>query len=141
YFGAAGRQTAPHSTVCVHSFSLPFELWLSKLEQGQHLVVPSIRQVPPQTVGPGIKSRSRMHWFLADREARQTDRQAAALMLDGRGYLTETATANFFAVIDGRLHTPQTGWILEGVSRQVVFELAADLQLECVEADLTPEEA
>ncbi len=39
-----------------------------------------------------------------------------------KGYLLETATANFFAVKEGKIITPKEG-VLEGITRQVVLEL------------------
>ena len=52
------------------------------------------------------------------------------LWLDARAqkYIEELSAMNFFAVIDGELHTPETGGtILPGVTRDSVIALAADL--------------
>ena len=58
---------------------------------------PSIRQIPPQCVDPKIKCRSRMHYFLADQEARLVDPEASDAA-ELAGNVTETSTANIILV-------------------------------------------
>ena len=78
YAGSAGRAARTTPTICAHTFPMPFELWVSKLDTGAHLVTPSIRHVPPQCYDPKMKYRSRMHYYLADKEA-QLDRKSTRL--------------------------------------------------------------
>ena len=59
YAGSAGRAVRTTPTVCVHTFPMPFELWAGKMQNGTHLVTPSIRHVPPQCYDPKIKYRSK----------------------------------------------------------------------------------
>lgn len=129
YLGAAGRAESKRPAVCLHTFSLPFELWVDKLEQGQHVITPSIRHLPPECLDPKIKSRSRMHWYLADEQARQSDPQAIALLVDRQDCISETSTANFFIVQEGAIVTPTGRNTLHGISQMVVRELAAELNL------------
>ncbi|MCB1108022.1 MAG: aminotransferase class IV family protein [Chlamydiia bacterium] len=44
------------------------------------------------------------------------------LFCDEKGWIRETGTANFFAVIGGKIVTPKEG-VLEGITREVVMEL------------------
>ncbi len=127
------RRTTP--TICVHTFPLPFELWAKKMRTGAHLVTPSIRHVPPQCCDPGIKHRSRMHYYLADQEARRVDPDAAALLLDLDGHVTETSTANFLIVERGTIVSPTAGNILPGFSRAMVIEQAAKLGIPFAERE------
>ena len=106
----------------MHTFPLPFELWAEKLLSGIHLVTPSIRHVPPQCYDPKMKCRSRMHYYLADQQARLVDRDAAALLLDLAGNVTETGAANFLIVEDGTIVSPSLRNTLPGVSRATVIE-------------------
>ena len=136
YVGAAGAENAARPSVCVHTFPLPFELWAEKLNSGQHLVTPSIRHIPPDSLDPKIKSRSRLHWYLADRQARLVDPAASALVLDHDGNIAETSTGNFFIVQQKTLLTPSHRITLGGVSQKMVAELAGTLGIDCRFADL-----
>lgn len=125
----------PTPTVCVHTFPLPFELWAKKMRIGSHVVTPSIRQVPPQCYDPQMKCRSRMHYYLADQEARLVDPEASALLLDLDGNVTETSAANFLIVECGSLISPTPANALPGISRAMVMELAGKLGIPFIERD------
>jgi branched-chain amino acid aminotransferase len=138
--GAAGNvRTTP--TVCAHTFPLPFELWAAKIQAGVHLVTPSIRHVPPQCYDAKMKCRSRMHYYLADQEARLVDPDASALLLDLEGNVAETSAANFLMVEEGRIVSPSLRNTLPGVSRATVIELAARLGIPFEVRDFQPFDA
>jgi branched-subunit amino acid aminotransferase/4-amino-4-deoxychorismate lyase len=139
YQGYAGMTTAPvHEgpSVCVHTFPLIFRRWAGKMERGVHLVTPATRQVPPQCYDPRIKGRSRMHFYLAEQEARLLDGEAWALLLDVDGHVAEAAGANFLMMKRGTLHSPLPANILPGVSKAVVMRLADRLGIPFCERDL-----
>lgn len=134
YAGIRGvRPAAP--TVCAHTFPLPWEVWSDTLQCGLHLVTPTIRHVPPQCLNPNMKCRSRMHYFLADQEARLVDPAAAALLLDLDGNVCETSNANFLIVERGTIVSPTLRNTLPGISRDVVVELAGKLGIAFIERD------
>jgi len=135
YAGSAGGGAQSSPTVCIHTFPLPFELWAKRMQHGVRVVTPSIRHVPPQCYDPKIKYRSRMHYYLADQEARAGDPDAIALLLDLDGNVTETSGANFLIVERGTIVSPTLRNTLPGVSRMTVIELAADLGIPFVERD------
>lgn len=137
YLGAAGRELARKCTVCVHTFPLPFELWADRYETGVHLVTPATKALPSDVIDPQIKFRSRLHWQLADREARLVDPAAMALLLDRDGYVTEAATGNVVALHGDRLLTPSHVRSLAGISLQVVEELAPALDCQVIRGDWT----
>jgi branched-chain amino acid aminotransferase len=128
-------------TVCVHTFRLPFELWARKMQNGVSLITPSVRHVPPQCVDPKMKCRSRMHYYLAEKEAQLGDPDAAALLLDLDGNIAETNGANFLLVAGGAIQSPTTRNTLPGISRAVVMELAAKLGIAFIERDIQVFEA
>jgi branched-subunit amino acid aminotransferase/4-amino-4-deoxychorismate lyase len=136
YAGMAGLQPRTTPTVCVHTFPLPFELWARKVQAGAHLVTPSIRHVPPQCYDPKMKYRSRMHYYLADKEAQLVDPDAAALLLDLDGNVTETSGANFLIAERGSIVSPTLANTLPGVSRAAMIELATQLGIPFVERDI-----
>jgi branched-subunit amino acid aminotransferase/4-amino-4-deoxychorismate lyase len=123
-------------TFCVHTFVLPYELWAAKLQCGAHLITPSIRHVPPQCIDPKMKYRSRMHFYLAEKEAQLVDTDASALLLDLDGNITETNAANFLMVACGTLMSPTTRNTLPGISRLTVIELAVELGIPFVEREI-----
>jgi len=141
YAGLPGGKTPRHATVCVHTFPLPFDSWATSITTGQHLVTPAIRQIPPECLDPTMKYRSRLHWYLADQQAREVDPAASALLLDLQNKITETAAGNFFLVERGAIASPTLRNTLPGESRKVVLELADKLGIRWSERDITVEEA
>ena len=77
-----------------------------------------------------------MHTHLARLEAERAQADDVVL-LDDRGLLTESRGANVFLVRGGALYTPRGG-ILEGITRETVFEIAAELGIPAEERGLTP---
>lgn len=136
YAGSAGRGARLTPTVCAHTFPIPFEYWAAKLDHGAHLVTPSIRHVPPQCYDPKMKYRSRMHYYLADKEAQLVDPDASALLLDLQGNVTETGGANFLIVENGTIVSPTLVNTLPGISRAMVIELAGKLGIPFAVRDI-----
>lgn len=115
---------------------LNFKSFARQYLTGAHAVTPSIRQVPPQTLDPKMKTTSRMYFHLAEVEARLVDPQAYALVLDVDGNVCETSPgANFWIVRDGRVLTPPGRSILRGISRDAVMEVARGLDVAVDERD------
>lgn len=136
YAGSAAGGVRMTPTVCAHTFPMPFELWAERIKTGAHVVTPSIRHVPPQCYDPKMKYRSRMHYYLADQEARLVAPDAIALLLDLDGNVTETSGANFLIVERGTIVSPTLRNTLPGISRATVIELAAKLGIPFVERDI-----
>ncbi|MFO1007645.1 MAG: aminotransferase class IV [Planctomycetaceae bacterium] len=137
YAGEVSTSKSP--TICIHTFSLPFRQWAGKYQSGQALVVPSIRQIPSDILDPRFKYRSRLHWYLADREAHSVDPQAVALLQNAHGHLTETNSGNFFIVEQGRIRTARESDVLPGISQQFVKELAQVLEIPYEVGDISVE--
>src|SRR5487761_1066510 len=133
----AGHAVRSGSTVCAHTFPLPFSTWTKKFREGVHLVTPAVRQVAPECIHPHIKYRSRLHYYLADKQAREVDCDAIALLLDANNHITETNGANFLMVERGAIVSPPFERTLRGVSRQTVFELADRLGIATIQRQLT----
>ena len=63
-----------------------------------------------------------------------------ALLLDNEGYVAEGSGENIFIVRDGLLHTPELTSCLDGITRNTVFHLAREADLEIVERRITRDE-
>jgi branched-chain amino acid aminotransferase len=125
-------------TVCLHTQPLPFGQWAGKYRTGESLVVTDVMQVPVACWPAELKCRSRMHYYLADRAAREIEPGARAVMLDHQGFVTEASTANLllYRASEGILSPPRAS-ILPGVSVAVLAELAAEHSIPWCERDLT----
>ena len=135
WFAPRQRAEAQRPSICISSFELPFDLWQTAAREGVHLVTSTVRQLPAESVSPQLKTRSRLHWHLAKRDARSRHSDGHPLLLDEAGRITETSTSNIFAVIDDEILTPGEN-VLHGVSRAFVLELARSIGLTCRSADL-----
>jgi branched-chain amino acid aminotransferase len=133
YLGQEGGPGDAKPALCLYTFPLPFGRYARLFRDGARLVVPAVRHVPAVCVDPRIKQRSRLHWWLAEQQAHDTDPTASALLLDGDGHVTETATANFLIVRQGTVLSPPRDAILGGISLQVVEELCGELGITFME--------
>jgi len=138
YLGAAGRDHVPQGTTCVHSFPLPFELWADCYSTGQHLATVNVAPLPSSAVDPEAKHRNRLHWLRADREAHGRFSGASAVLTTADGTLTETSSGNLFVLHGDTLRTPRQHSVLPGISRTVLMEIAAGLDLQVTQDDIRP---
>ena len=126
-------------TVCMHTYPLRFERWAEKYRTGQALATTGVEQVSAHCWPPSLKCRSRMHYYLADRQAAAGDPNARALLLDAQGFVTEATTANVLVYRSDRgLISPSFTKVLHGISLMTVVELAAKLDIPFTEQDITP---
>jgi branched-chain amino acid aminotransferase len=118
-------------------FAIPY-VWILNREQiasGGRGSIVSTRALPVQCLDPKIKSLSRQHFDLAMLQGKFAGADVS-LMLDLDGHVTEGPGFNLFAVKNGTMYSPPEG-ILMGITRQTVFELAAEHGLPVREAQLT----
>ena len=124
------------ANVVVDCMPLPFKARAEHYRDGIRVIVPSVRRTPPGSLSPRVKTHNYLNMIMADMEARERDAQAWAVLLDENGNLCEGMGSNIFVVKDGRLATPQGRYVLEGVSRQTVIDLARADGMEVVERDI-----
>ena len=96
---------------------------------------PSPETAPVSTKAAGLY----MICTLAKHEAEEKGCQDA-LMLDHRGYIAETTSANIFMVINEEIHTPTPDCFLNGITRQEVIKIAKNLGIRVVERHMQLEE-
>ncbi len=63
-----------------------------------------------------------------------------ALLLDNEGYVAEGSGENVFLVRDGKIYTPELTSALEGITRDTILHLAADLDIPVIEKRITRDE-
>jgi branched-chain amino acid aminotransferase len=98
-----------------------------------------IRPSPSSVLAKAKANANYMTSMLASREARDAGADDA-LLLDHQGFVSETSSANVFAVHGGTLVTPPLQSVLEGVTRATVLDLAEGAALRAVERPLCRDE-
>ena len=97
----------------------------------------SFRRPDPRTLN--IEAKISGHYvnsIMATAEAKRFGFDDS-LQLDCEGFVAEASAANIFFEKDGVLYTPLRGNILPGITRQTVFELAADKSIRVEEGRFT----
>jgi branched-chain amino acid aminotransferase len=105
-------------------------------ETGVHIVIPAQQTLPAHLVDPKAKTRSRLHYQMANLQARRMGEGRWPVLLDPDGFLAEGPGWNIFLVKDRVLHTPEPRNILLGVSRATTIELARELEIPVRETNL-----
>ncbi len=126
-------------TVCLHTRLLPFHQWANKYRDGESLATTEVEQVSTRSWPAELKCRSRVHYYLADRQAAARFPGARALLLDEDGLATEATSANVLVYRRSEgLVTPPRSRILPGISLAVLTELATTLPITVTERNLRP---
>ena len=125
-----------HATVLIESHAIPFASRASLYRDGVKVRTPSVPRTPPRFMSPRAKTHNYLNLVLGDLEAQGVDPGSWAVLLDENGNLTEGRGSNIFLVKDGQLGTPHGQYVLEGITRETVLELAGGLDLPAVEKDL-----
>ena len=87
-------------------------------------------------MSPRAKTHNYLNVVLGDLEAKSRDPQAWAVLLDTNGHLAEGIGSNIFLVRDGVIRTPREEFVLAGISRATVMDLATEAGFSVVEQDL-----
>ena len=115
--------------------------WGRYLGEGQlELMTSSFQRPNPKSCF--VEAKVTGHYtnsILATNEAKRAGYDEA-LLLDMNGYVAEGPGANFFYEKENTLYTAPKGNILQGITRQTIFELAEELGFRVVEKYFTPQE-
>ena len=107
-------------------------------DKGMHGVITRTRSYEPAALDPKVKHLSRLNMSLAEVEANDLDPGAWPILTDKDGNITEGSGYNVFIVTDGVIRTPTDTAILAGISRDMVLDLAKQLEVPAYEEDLQP---
>ncbi len=106
-------------------------------ERGLTIVTCATRRMGPAALNPAIKSLNYLNNVLARIEANLAGADEA-LMLNDAGNVAECTADNIFVIKHGQIFTPPiSAGALRGITRSVVFDLAAEIGLKITEADIT----
>jgi branched-chain amino acid aminotransferase len=123
-------------TVIVECMPLPLQARAKLYRDGIEVITPSVRRTAPGMISPRAKTHNYLNMVLADLEVTSQNPSAWAVLLDEHGNLAEGKGSNIFLVSEGCIRTPRERFVLPGVSRQTVKDLAADLGIALEETDV-----
>ncbi len=130
---APGERDPRKWTPRFYAYAIPY-VWIVRPE-AQELGTAAVLahdtiRIPPGSVDPRVKN---FHWGDLVRGLFEAyDRNAwLPILTDGAGHVAEGPGFNVFALVDGRLLTPEVG-VLEGITRKTVIEIAPEAGLEVV---------
>ncbi len=125
----------------MHTYPLPFRNWVKQYEVGEQLEFVEVREVPAECWPATLKCRSRMHYYLADIQAREKNPNARALLLDIHGYLAEASTASVFLYREEEgFVAPREEDVLPSISLRTLRRFAEDREIPWVHRRIQPEE-
>ncbi len=126
----------PRPTVIVIASKItlyPEEMYRSGLK----VVTCATRRIPHGALSPMVKSLNYLNNILAKIEATAAG-AGEGLMLNEQGFVAECTGDNVFIVKRGEIFTPPiSSGALAGITREVVFEIAAEVGTRITEPDLT----
>jgi branched-chain amino acid aminotransferase len=106
-------------------------------QRGLTIATVATRRINPAALNPAIKSLNYLNNIMARIEANLAGADEA-LMLNDAGYVAEGTADNLFAIKHDQIATPPiSAGALGGITRSVVFEIAAELGIKCVERNIT----
>ncbi len=106
-------------------------------EKGLELITCGTRRPAPGALSPQVKSLNYLNNVMAKAEAIKAG-CVEGLMLNEQGYVAECTGDNIFLVKGGKVFTPPiSDGSLDGITRQVIFELCAAAGLTLEEKTLT----
>src|SRR3989475_7539268 len=106
-------------------------------KKGLTIVTCATRRSNPAALNPAVKSLNYLNNVMARVEANLAGADEA-LMLNDAGNVAECTADNVFVVKRGQIFTPPiTAGAFRGITRSIVFEIAAEIGIKITEADIT----
>lgn len=106
-------------------------------DNGLALITCGTRRTTPGALSPQVKSLNYLNNVLAKVEAIQAG-ALEGLMLNEQGYVAECTGDNIFIVRNGVINTPPIcAGALDGITRRVIFRLAAEAGVPLVETNMS----
>ena len=106
-------------------------------QNGIHMMVASLSRLHPNVNMTKSKITGNYANSLLVKSIALRSGYDEAVILDTAGYVAECTGENIFLVRDGIMYTPPKASVLEGITRDTVVKLAADLGIPVVEEMIT----
>ncbi|MBR9831470.1 aminotransferase IV [bacterium] len=107
--------------------------------EGIKLITASIRRNGPSNLDSKIHHNNLINNILAKIEANYANADDA-IMLDDRGFVSETNATNIFIIKAGKLSTPHATACLPGITRKTILEIAKKADIPHEERDISVSE-
>ncbi len=129
-------RNCPAPTVIV--IAEPLAIYSEELyEKGLKMASVVNRRSSPDVLNPQIKSLNYLNNILVKLSSVQADADEA-LILNNQGYVTEGSADNIFIIKNGKIKTPPIYLgALEGITRNVIIEIAKELDYDIDEIPFT----
>ncbi len=124
------------ATVIVECIPLPLQARASYYRDGLDIVISPVRRTPPDALTPRAKTANYLNLINANLATQAAGPNSYTILLDTNGNIAEGLGANVFFVRDGVCYTPQDRYVLPGISRACVMQLAEQLGHTVVQTDL-----
>lgn len=123
-FATPGTADGSGPSIGIHLNRLNHEKIEFHRQHGQAIVVTDVRQPPSASWPRSIKTRCRIHYYLADAFAAQHCPDSLGVLIDDDGSITETSSCNIAIVKQGEVLSPLSDRVLAGVTQSVIELLA-----------------
>ena len=129
--------TSPTLSVYVRPYSGPPDEWY---QNGVPISLISNSATKLGGLQEQIKSANYLSQILARKQA-EDQNSVDGIMINEQGEVCDGTISNIFVIKDGELSTPAVnGYVLTGVTRQVVLELATEMGTVCKERAMTADD-
>ncbi len=136
--GVSAQATRTHVAIAAWEWGSYYDP--AQLRRGVRLTWAKYRRPSPETAPTSAKAAGLYMICTISKHAAEKDGYSDALMMDWRGYLAETTSANLFLIRDGVIHTPKPDCFLDGITRRSVIALAKTKGVEVIERHIPAEE-
>ena len=136
--GVSAQATKIHVAIATWAWASYYDP--AQLRKGIRLTYAKYKRPSPETAPTSSKAAGLYMICTISKHAAEKEGYSDALMLDWRGYIAETTSANIFLIRDGVIHTPKPDCFLDGITRRSVIGLAQKMGFEVVERHIPGEE-
>lgn len=108
-------------------------------KEGIKLITATLLRFSPQYLDAKIHSCNQLNQIMAAIEANRQG-AAEAIMLDANGFVAETNSTTLVMVKDGQFLLPKIDYILPGITRKILIEIARSNNIPTIERNISVSE-